>query len=92
MKKPAPWQIVLLVIFYPVGIVYLILYLKSKNKNTTYIENQLSSDIVFVNKGSKVFHYDQMCAMSHTANAEEIKESKAIRLGLKPCKKCSGYK
>ena len=38
MKKPAPWQIVLLVIFYPVGIIYLILYMKSKKDNRA-VEN-----------------------------------------------------
>lgn len=32
MKKLKPWQIVLLVIFYPVGIVYLIVWLCNKNK------------------------------------------------------------
>lgn len=32
MKKLKPWQIVLLVIFYPVGIVYLIVWLCKRNK------------------------------------------------------------
>ena len=31
MKKLKPWQIVLLVIFYPVGIIYLIIWLTKKN-------------------------------------------------------------
>lgn len=35
MKKLKPWQIVLLVIFYPVGIVYLIIWLCKRNKATT---------------------------------------------------------
>lgn len=34
MRKLKPWQIVLLVIFYPVGIVYLIVWLCNKNKKT----------------------------------------------------------
>lgn len=49
-------------------------------------------DLVFVNKGSKVFHYDQMCAMSNSVNCVEMQEKQAIKKGLKPCKKCSGYK
>lgn len=32
MKKLKPWQIILLVIFYPVGIVYLIVWLCKRNK------------------------------------------------------------
>lgn len=35
MKKLKPWQIVLLVIFYPVGIVYLIVWLCNRNKQPT---------------------------------------------------------
>lgn len=34
MKKLKPWQIVLLVIFYPVGIVYFIVWLCKRNKTT----------------------------------------------------------
>lgn len=35
MKKIKPWQIVLLVIFYPVGLVYLIIWLCKRNKQPT---------------------------------------------------------
>lgn len=35
MKKLKPWQIALLVIFYPVGIVYLIVWLCNRNKQPT---------------------------------------------------------
>lgn len=35
MKKLKPWQIVLLVIFYPVGIVYFIVWLCKRNKGAT---------------------------------------------------------
>ncbi len=35
MKKLKPWQIVLLVIFYPVGIVYFIVWLCKRNKSAT---------------------------------------------------------
>lgn len=35
MKKLKPWQIVLLVIFYPVGIVYFIIWLCKRNKAPT---------------------------------------------------------
>lgn len=58
---------------------------KSQSKNHDF-------DIVFVNSGSKVFHYDQMCAMSNSVNCVEMKEKQAIKKGLKPCKKCSGYR
>ena len=51
---------------------------------------QLSFDTVFVNPGSRVYHCDQMCAMSHSARAEEMKEKQAIKKGLKRCKKCFG--
>ncbi|MBR5825468.1 MAG: hypothetical protein IKY78_00125 [Clostridia bacterium] len=34
MKKLKPWQIALLIIFYPVGIVYLIIYFVKKHGNT----------------------------------------------------------
>ncbi len=34
MKKLKPWQIVLLVIFYPVGIIYLIVWLCNRDKKT----------------------------------------------------------
>ena len=35
MKKLTAWQIVLLVIFYPVGLVYLIVWLCKRNKQPT---------------------------------------------------------
>lgn len=37
MKKLKKWQIVLLVIFYPVGIIYLIVWLNNRSKNTAYL-------------------------------------------------------
>ena len=53
-------------------------------------ESSVDYDVVFVNKGSKVYHCDQSCAMSHTARCEEMKEKQAIKQGLKRCKKCYG--
>lgn len=47
-------------------------------------------DVVFVNKGRKVYHCDQMCAMSHSVRAEEMKEKQAVKKGLIRCKKCYG--
>lgn len=95
MKKLKAWQIVLLIIFYPVGIVYLIVWLINKNKHSTPApavnpSPKYDFDVVFVNKGSKVYHCEQMCAMSQSANAEEMKEKQAINKGLKRCKKCYG--
>lgn len=64
---------------------------KSEGKPTNK-KAQYDNDFVFVNKGSKVYHFDQMCATSHSFDCEEIKEKQAIKRGLKPCKRCSGYK
>lgn len=96
MKKLKPWQIVLLVVFYPVGIVYFIVWLCKRNKTEPACANAQSDnsnydfDVVFVNKGSKVYHCDQMCAESLSCNSEEMKEKQAIKKGLHRCKKCWG--
>ncbi len=47
-------------------------------------------DMVFVNKGSKVYHCDQSCAMSRSVNCIEMDEKQAIKRGLKRCRKCYG--
>lgn len=97
MKKLKTWQLVLLIIFYPVGIIYFIVWLSKRNKSGATAqkpsqanEPRYDYDIVFVNKGSKVYHADQMCAMSRTADCVEMKEKEAIKKGLRRCGKCYG--
>lgn len=46
MKKLKPWQIVLLVIFYPVGIVYLIVWLSKRNNNQSDNANNCNSPVM----------------------------------------------
>jgi len=100
VKKLKAWQVVLMVIFYPVGITYLIYRLCKKQKSQSVKHSVGQSgvnydfDVVFVNKGSKVYHCDQMCADSRSYNSEEMKEKAAVKKGLRPCHKCygQGYK
>ena len=56
----------------------------------SHAENNSYHDLVFVNKGSKVYHSDQMCAMSRSVDCIEMKESEAIKRGLRRCSKCYG--
>lgn len=48
MKKLKPWQIVLLVIFYPVGIVYLIVWLCRRNKQPAQAVNSDTAKMTVV--------------------------------------------
>lgn len=43
MKKLKPWQIALLVIFYPIGIIYLIIWLINKKKQPAAVEVDTSN-------------------------------------------------
>lgn len=94
MKKLKTWQLVLLIIFYPVGLVYFIVWLCKRNKAqavpTPKKDDSYYFDLVFVNKGSKVYHNDQMCAMSRSVDCLEMKEKEAIKKGLHRCKRCYG--
>lgn len=95
MKKLKTWQKVLLIIFYPVGIVYFIIWLiykdKSKPRASDYCEQpRYGIDTVFVNKGSKVYHADQMCADGRNCNSIEMHEKDAIKKGLRRCGRCYG--
>lgn len=94
MKKLKTWQLVLLIIFYPVGIAYFIYWLCKRKStpqiDTHYQQPQYGIDTVFVNKGSKVYHADQMCAESRNCNSVEMHEKDAIKKGLHPCKRCYG--
>lgn len=90
MKKLKAWQIVLLVIFYPVGIVYLIVYLckKSKNKNAPASAPQKAQNresVVFITEKGKVFHSAPDCPNGF---CDQITEKEARKRGLTPCKKC----
>lgn len=49
-------------------------------------------ELVYVNKGSKVYHYDYFCATSRSFDCEKIKEKEAVKRGLKPCKNCGGFR
>lgn len=44
MKKLKPWQIVLLIVFYPVGIVYFIIWLCKKNKTAAPVSRSIMRD------------------------------------------------
>ena len=48
MKKLKPWQIVLLVIFYPVGIIYLIVWLVERNKQNAAVPRVKASDLEII--------------------------------------------
>lgn len=63
---------------------------KYKTKINISVPNNNMNDIVFVNKGSKVYHCDQLCAMSRSVNCSEMNEKQAIKKGLKRCRKCYG--
>lgn len=94
MRKLKTWQLVLLIIFYPVGLVYLIVWLCKRNKQPSAAPAQKQHesyyDLVFVNKGSKVYHFDQICASSRSCDCIEMKESEAIKKGLRRCGRCYG--
>ncbi len=94
MKKLKTWQLVLLIIFYPVGLVYLIAWLCKRNKQQPAAPSKKPHenyyDLVFVNKGSKVYHFDQMCAESRNCNSIEMHEKDAIKKGLRRCGRCYG--
>lgn len=103
-KKLKAWQIALLIIFYPIGILYLIVKYGSKksdsaDKNsalatvsTSQAETQRkdakSELIVFVTEKGKVYHLDPVCANSF---ADDITEKQAIKRGLCRCKKCFAH-
>lgn len=68
---------------------HLVIY-STDDAQTASASQTLSADTVFVNKGSKVYHCDQMCAMSRSADCSEMKESEAVKKGLRRCSKCWG--
>lgn len=91
MKKLKTWQIVCLVIIWPAGLWYSYRWFKNRNVSVADDNNtNYDYDVVFVNKGSKIYHCDQLCAMSQSAVCEEIKEKQAIKQGLRKCRKCYG--
>lgn len=90
-KKLKAWQIALLIIFYPIGIIYLIMKY-TKNENTSEepaaAPKQSSELTVFVTEKGKVYHIDPVCANSF---ADAISEKQAIKRGLCRCKKCFAH-
>lgn len=94
MKKLKAWQIILLIIFYPVGIVYLIVYLCKKNKSKNAPapapeRKQGGESMVFVTEKGKVFHSVPDCSSGF---CDQISEKEARKRGLTPCKKCCSPK
>lgn len=90
-KKLKGWQIALLIIFYPAGIIYLIMkYSKNGNASEESDEEpKRSSELtVFVTEKGKVYHIDPVCANSF---ADAIPEKQAIKRGLCRCKKCFAH-
>lgn len=91
MKKLKAWQIILMIIFYPVGIVYLIVYLCKKKKSGSAAPSSEPArsakreSMVFVTEKGKVFHSAPDCA---DTLCDLISEKEARKRGLRPCKKC----
>lgn len=84
--------VILLIVFFPAAFIYLAV-VNSKRKapastSTEPVKRGSYEWTVLVNKGSKVYHCDQICA--NNISAEEMPENKAIKLGLHRCKKCFG--
>lgn len=90
-KKLKGWQIALLIIFYPAGIIYLIVRC-AKKKNPSEAPAAApkpSSELtVFVTEKGKVYHIDPVCANGF---ADAIPEKQAIKRGLCRCKKCFAH-
>lgn len=94
LKKLKLWQILLLIIFFPVGIVYLFLwslkqllefFKESKNSDSATQSKQI---MVFVFSGSKVYHTSPNCPFAVRNNTSTIPLEVAKKRGLKQCKKC----
>lgn len=89
-KKLKGWQIALLIIFYPIGILYLIVKLASKSttSQSTFStdEKKTSSLMVYTAEGGKVYHLVENC--SRSKNIKQITEDEAIKQGLTECKVC----
>ena len=94
-KKLKWWQIALLVIFYPVGIAYLIYiivryFINQKGYesaiNFTFWKKQNSELTVYITENSKVCHLSKECLGK--SEIKSIPESEAIARGLRKCKNC----
>ena len=106
MKKLKPWQIALLVVFWPAGILYLILRLiKGGEKKTPAVQvrvtktageyvdvcDRFPSGTVFVYPGSAVYHTDYYCSQGVENDPEAMPETEAAEKGYRKCKKCTEY-
>ncbi len=88
MKKLKGWQIALLIIFYPVGIIYLIYRICKKKEpeaSAPSDKKQTRESIVFITEKGKVFHSAPDCPSGF---CDQITEKEARKRGLTPCKKC----
>jgi len=91
MKKLKAWQVILLIIFYPVGIAYLIYRICKKKKSGSAApspepaKSANRESMVFVTEKGKVFHSVPDCS---DAFCDQISEKDARKRWLRPCKKC----
>lgn len=58
MKKLKTWQIVLLVIFYPVGLVYLIIWLFNRNKQPVAVPSTAPANAIHIDTNKLVVERD----------------------------------
>lgn len=58
MKKLKTWQIVLLVIFYPVGLVYLIVWLCNRNKQSAAVPSAAPANAIHIDTNKLVVERD----------------------------------
>lgn len=88
-KKLKGWQIALLIIFYPAGIIYLIVRCTKKKKpsEASVAAPKPSSELtVFVTEKGKVYHLSENCSRSQ--KLRQISEDEAIKQGFVECKIC----
>lgn len=95
MKKLRLWQLLLLIIFFPVGIIYLFVWsvkqltsTVSKSSADNIQPNKSKELMVFIFPGSKVYHNSLNCPFASRQNTKSIPLSVAKSRGLKQCKKC----
>ena len=100
------WQVLLLIFFWPVGLLYLILRIVKRNQKKesasivsiskpkgTYIDvsNYFPKETVFAFQNSSVYHTDYYCCQSGWNGAEAMPEKKAIAKGMRLCRRCTDY-
>lgn len=97
-KKLKAWQIILLIVFYPAGIIYLIVRANKKKKGSSleiaYSEPRKERKeikpedrIVMVTKTGKYYHCCYDC-LNNSSDWADVPEFAAIKAGYQKCKKC----